>query len=387
MLEQSPRFEQIRRVEFGRKAQAARLEHPVSGFDDGRRTVQDYCIDARPSGAQVKRRTLLAWLCAGLAPRVVLAQRASLPVVSFVASNVRLEELLPSSPPGPYLRSFLQGLREFGWEDGRNLVIERHTAEGRLDRAQAIFADLVTRKVNVIYVSGSIGVTQMPALALRATRNIPIVFVGGGADPVAGGIVQSLARPGGNATGLTVNLGIEFGLKRLELLKEIAPRVKRVAFLGSAEEFARNDERVREGVARLGLVMLLAAVEKAADYEPAFATAVRERADAVFVSNVSLNRANAEQIVALAARHRLPAEHFFRESVRAGGLAAYGVDLNDLARRSANHVDRILRGANPADLPVERPSKFTLAINQKTARALGLTIPQTVLLRADEVIE
>ena len=336
----------------------------------------------------MRRRIVLVSLCAtALAPRAVFAQRPGLPVVGFVVSHAKPAELLPSTPPGPYMRAFLAGLREFGWEEGRNIVIERHTAEGQVEQAHAIFSGLVARKVSLIYTTGSLGIVQMVALAQRETRTIPIVFVGGGADPVAAGIVKSLARPGGNATGLTVNLDVEFALKRLELLKQIAPRIKRVAFLGAGADYEKNIPSLREGIASLGLVPLLAAAEKAEDYEQAFATAARERADAVFVSNVTLNRLNADRIIALAARYRLPAEYFFRDAVQAGGLASYGVDLFDLARRSAGYVVRILRGANPADLPVERPSKFTLAINLKTARALGLDIPQSVLLRADQVIE
>lgn len=329
----------------------------------------------------MRRRTLLASvLAAALAPRSLLAQRASLPVVAFVSSHLR-------AGPQPMLQAFTDTLRALGWEDGRNIVIEVHSAEGRIERAQPIFADLVARKVNLIYATGGWGVVVMPGLALKATRTIPIVFVGGGPDPVASGLVASLARPGGNVTGFNVTRGADFALKRLELLKEIAPRTKRVAFLGSKEDFEVGGRLLETGVSKLGLVMLLTQAVKPEELDQAFEQAKRERADAVFVSNLPMNRDQAGRIAALAARHRLPAEYFYPESVEAGGLAAYGVDILDLVRRSAGYVDRILRGTKPADLPIEQPSKFILAINLKTARALGLTIPQAVLLRADKVIE
>ena len=330
----------------------------------------------------MNRRAVLASFGAlALAPRLTLAQRASLPVIAYVSSH------LPPSPLRTAPQTFNDALRALGWEDGRNVAIEFHSAEGRIERAQAIFADLVARKVNLIYTLGGFGGVVMPGLALKATRTIPIVFVGGGSDPVASGLVASLARPGGNITGFNVTRGPEFALKRLELLKEIAPRIKRVAFLGSKDDFEVGERFLQAGVSKLGVVMLLTVAVKPEDLGQAFEQAKRERADAVFVSNQPMNRDNAARIAALAARYRLPAEYFYPESVEAGGLAAYGVDIMDLVRRAAGYVDRILRGTKPADLPVEQPSKFTLAINLKTARALGLTIPQAVLLRADEVIE
>jgi putative ABC transport system substrate-binding protein len=290
--------------------------------------------------------------------------------------------------PGSALRSPLQQrLLELGWEDGRNLRIERHTAEGRLERAQAIFADVAIRSVDIIYTVGNLGSHVMAALAQRATHSIPIVFNGGGIDPVGQGLVASLARPGGNVTGFSVSLGPDFALKRLELMKQIVPGIKRVAALGPSAHFEENIEHWRDGLAKLGLSLFLAPVEKEDGYERAFATAVRERADAVLVGNVSINYVHRSRIVALAARHRLPAEYFFRESVDSGGLAAYGVDVRDLALGAAGYIDRILRGARPGDLPVQLPSKFELSINLKTAKALGLAIPQSLLLRADRVIE
>jgi putative ABC transport system substrate-binding protein len=321
------------------------------------------------------------------APFAAWAQQAAkIPVVAYVAAAGATSDLT-AAKTGSQVHVFVSRLSELGWEEGRTIAIERHSAEGRLDRARAIFADVAARKVDLIYTTGTVGGQQMPLEALRATRSIPIVFLGGGADPVARGIVASLAKPGGNATGMSVYIGYDFVLKRLQLLKEIAPRIERVAFLDTKTDFERYIDQVRAGLAQLGLTPVLAAVEKAEDYEQAFATAIRERADAVFVPSTPIHREHASRIVVLAAKHRLPAEYFFRESVEAGGLVAYGVDMLELTRRSAGYVDKILRGAKAGELPVERPSTFLLTINLKTARALGLAVPQSVLLRADRVIE
>ena len=333
----------------------------------------------------MKRRHLLiaSGAYAALLPFSARPQKpGKVPILAIVSGHGAQPQ------PGIALRSPLQQrLLELGWEDGRNLRIERHTAEGQLERAQAIFADLAARGVDIIFTVGNLGAHVMAALAQRATRSIPIVFNGGGLDPVGQGLVASLARPGGNVTGFSVSVGPDFALKRLELLKLIVPGIKRVAALGPRAHFEENIEYLRDGLARLGLSLFLAPVEKEDDYERAFATAVRERADAVLVVNVSINYAHAARVVALAARHRLPAEYFFREAVDAGGLAAYGVDVADLSRRAAGYIDRILRGARPGDLPVQLPTKFELSINLKTAKALGLNVPQSILLRADQVIE
>ncbi len=326
-------------------------------------------------------------LCAN-APTMARAQRSGkAPIVAIVLGTPQAAEMAGPIPRTDIVRVFLQRMRELGWEDGRNIVIERHSAEAEVERARAIFADLAARKVDVIVTAGNVGAALMPEEALRATRSIPIVFVGGGADPVARGLIASFSRPGGNVTGFVVTLGLEFVLKRLEVLKEIVPGIKRVAVLTPKADFDANVERMRSGLAKLGITVLLAQVETPEDYEGAFAAATSGRADAMYVSNVSLNRTHRQRIVALAAKYRLPAEYFFRESVEDGGLAAYGVDLLDLSRRAAGYADRILRGANPGDLPVELPSKFELVINLKTARALGIKIPQPVLLRATNVIE
>jgi putative tryptophan/tyrosine transport system substrate-binding protein len=338
-----------------------------------------------------RRSSIRAWIaviCAAtVAPLAAWAQQAAkIPVIAYVAAAGTTSDLTPAKPGSP-IHTFVSRLNELGWQEGRSIVIERHAAEGRLDRARAIFADVVARKVDLIFTSGTVGGVQMPFEALQASRSIPIVFVGGGSDPVARGIVASLAKPGGNATGFSVYIGYEFVLKRLQLLKEIAPRIERVAFLETKADFDRYIGQVRPSLVQLGLTPILTAVERADDYEQAFSTAMHERTDAVFVPSTPIHRQHVSRIVAWAAKQRLPAEYFFSESVEAGGLVAYGVDMLELSRRSAGYVDKILRGAKPGELPVELPSKFLLTINLKTARALGLTVPQSVLLRADRVIE
>ena len=333
----------------------------------------------------MKRRHLLiaSGAYAALLPFSARPQKpGKVPILAIVSGHGAQPQ------PGIALRSPLQQrLLELGWEDGRNLRIERHTAEGQLERARAIFADLAARSVDIIYTSGTLGSHVMAELAQRATRSIPIVFNGGGIDPVGQGLVASLARPGGNVTGFSISLGPEFALKRLELMKQIVPGIKRVAALGPVAHFEANIQHWRDGLAMLGLSLFPAPVEKEDDYERAFATAMRERANGLLVVNVSLNYVHRSRIIALAARHRLPAEYFFREAVDSGGLAAYGVDVLDLQHGAAGYIDRILRGARPGDLPIVLPTKFELSINLKTAKALGLTIPQQVLLRADRVIE
>jgi len=203
-------------------------------------------------------------------------------------------------------------------------------------------------------------------------------------DPVALGLVASLARPGGNATGVTTSVGPEIGSKRLELLKEIAPRIKRVAYLGP---WTTATEIVRKDAARLGLTLIVAEIERVEQWDEALAAVSREHADALLVSGFAAAREHAPRVVAFAAQHRLPAAYAFPESVEAGGLVSYSIDFLDLNRRAAVYVDRILRGAKPADLPVEQPTRFELNLNLKTARALSITIPQSVLLRADRLIE
>jgi len=330
----------------------------------------------------ITRRRFVA--ATALAPITAFAQRpGKLPVVAYVFGPVPSSVMAGPEPASPHVRAFVRRLRELGWEDGRNVVIERHGAENRRERAQAILADLAARSVAVIYAAATAGGGLVATDALRATRTIPIVFAGS-SDPVSDGLVTSLGRPGGNATGVTISAGREIVGKQLELLKEIAPGAKRVAYL---DPMSGNTRFILQSGARIGLTLIHVEVERAEHYDAAFATAIKARADAMLVGAFAVHLVNPSRTVEFAARHRLPAIFAFPEMVEAGGLASYSIDFLDLNRRAAEYVNRILRGAKPADMPVEQPTKFELIVNLKAARALEIAIPQSVLLRADRVIE
>jgi ABC-type uncharacterized transport system substrate-binding protein len=280
------------------------------------------------------------------------------------------------------LEAFRQGLRALGYVEGKNLAIEYRSADGRDDRFRDLAAELVALKVDLILTRG----TPAALAAKRATGGgIPVVITGVG-DPIGQGIVASLARPGGNITGLSATVTEIFG-KRVELLSELVPRATRIAVLFNMSNPAipRQWLEVETAARALGLQAHLLDVRKVEDLRPAFDMATRQRADALVVGLETLTLANAPLIVELAAKHRLPAMYASTEFV--GGLASYGVNYPDHYRRAATFVDKIFKGAKPADLPVEQPTKLELAINLKTARGLGLTVPQTVLLQVDHMIE
>jgi putative ABC transport system substrate-binding protein len=281
------------------------------------------------------------------------------------------------------LEAFRQGLRELGYIEGQNIAIEYRFAEGRPERLPALAAELVRLKVDVIVTAAP----AAPEAAQRATNTIPIVFAVVG-DPVAVGLVASVARPGGNITGLS-SMASEVVGKQLELLKEVAPKVSRMAVLQNPSNQAhRFVLRQAEGAARtLGLQLHIVQAGTPAEIEAAFATMSSQHAGGVLVLRDSFFLAQRAQIAALAAKDRLPSVYGLKEQVEAGGLMAYGASTPPMYRRAAAYVDKILKGAKPADLPVEQPTKFELVINLKTAKALGLTIPQSLLQRADEVIQ
>jgi putative ABC transport system substrate-binding protein len=283
----------------------------------------------------------------------------------------------------PFGDAFRQGLRDLGWIDGKNIVIEYVWAEGNLDRLERFAADLVRRKVDVI-VAGN---TQAAVAAKNATRTIPIVF-GTAGDPVGLGLVASLARPGGNVTGLSYSAGVEMFTKHLELLKEALPTIRRVAVLSNPANPAHRLWARDAGLAARALSVQLQFLEARVpeDFERAFAAMTRERAGALLVLADSLFALHRVRIQGLAARNHLPTMYGAREYVEAGGLMSYAVDIRDNFRRSAVYVDKILKGTKPADLPVEQPTKFELILNERTATALGLNIPPSLLLRADEII-
>jgi ABC-type uncharacterized transport system substrate-binding protein len=275
----------------------------------------------------------------------------------------------------------LRGLRDLGYAYGRDFVTEARSAEGRPDRIPAIAAELATLKVDVIVAGG-------PALEglKRAGVAIPVVMAGSGADPVQAGLVASLRRPGGNFTGFSLQHA-ELDRKRLELITDIVPTATRVAVLRhSGEKRGWNESQVAARLLKRELVLL--EVRSANEIDGAFRTAKEAQVGALVVISGALLDREAHQIVEQAAKHRLPAMYAFRSFyMSAGGLVSYGVDLVDIWRRAAVFVDKILKGAKPSDLPVEQPTKFELVVNLRTAKALGLTIPQTVLLRADHIIE
>jgi putative ABC transport system substrate-binding protein len=328
------------------------------------------------------RRAFLAGTGAVLlaAPLAAEAQQAATVVrIGFLSTN------LAASPHRP--EAFRQGLRDLGYVEGRNLVIEYRDAEGKVDRLPALAAELVALKVDVIVTDGG---TIAALAAKQATRTLPIVFAAVG-DPVTSGLVTSLARPGGNVTGLS-SLFPELVGKRLELLTQAVPGVNRIAVLrlpGALGERTAKDMLMGTEVAARALGVRLQVVEARGsdDFDRAFSDMTRARAGALTVLPSNMFLREHRRLVDLAAKSRLPAVYPSREFVDAGGLMSYGPNTADLYRRSATYVDKILKGAKPADLPVEQPTKFELVINLKTAKALGLTIPPSVLARADEVIQ
>ena len=286
-----------------------------------------------------------------------------------------------ASSDSPRVQAFLRGLRELGWVEGRNLMIEYRYADGQLDRLNKLAAELVTNRVDVI-------VAQAPAAVRAAKREsnaTPIVMAHGG-DPVAQGFVASLARPGGNVTGIS-NFSAELSGKRLELLKEAFPKTSRVAVIWNPDApgpvLGFKELEIAAKVVDVPLESL--PVRGPKDFERAF-RAARDRAGGLLVIQDVVTVTHLKQIVKLATAHRLPAIYMEREWAEAGGLMSYGVNQNDLHRRAATYVDKILKGAKPADLPVEQPTKFEFVINLKAAKEISLTIPPNVLARADRVI-
>jgi ABC-type uncharacterized transport system substrate-binding protein len=282
----------------------------------------------------------------------------------------------------PLMDGFRQGLRERGWIEGQNVSIDYRWADGDLERLPALAFDLVRAPLDVIHVAGAPAVRA----ALKATRTVPIVSAITG-DPVANGFAVSLGRPGGTVTGFAVEFE-SLASKQLQLLKDTIPKITVVAFLHATTSPTPNTIKAAETAARaLGLKSRVFDVHDMADVESAFRTASAGHTGALYVMPSPLFGRYRERLAELALEHRMPAIYESPEYVKNGGLMSYGPDFIDLFRRSASYVDRILKGAKPADLPIEQPTKFELVINMKTAKALGLTIPPSLLLRADQVIE
>jgi putative ABC transport system substrate-binding protein len=319
----------------------------------------------------MRRREFIARLWSAAAwPVAVQAQQAAVPVVGVVNS----ESL--STPP------FRKGLGETGYVEGQNVLVEYHTLEGQYDRLPAVMGDLVRRRVAVI-------VANIGAIAAKAaTATIPIVFATND-DPVKSGLVTSLARPGANLTGVNY-FNAEVIAKRLGLLHELVPKAVRVAVLldsGNAADAATTLQRVQEAAPIMGLQNRILNASTSEEIDAAFATLARERPDAIFVGTSSFFSNRRAQFATLAARDRIPAAYPNRLFVAAGGLMSYGTSLEDAFRQVGIYTGKILNGTKPADLPVVQATKFELAINLKTAKALGLTIPETLLATADEVFQ
>jgi ABC-type uncharacterized transport system substrate-binding protein len=296
---------------------------------------------------------------------------------------------LSSSDPGSEstrAEGIRLALRERGYVEGQNIAIEYRYSEGKLNRAPEVAAELVRLKVDVIVVGGG---TPWVQAVKNATKMIPIVITGYGTDPVEAGLIESLARPGGNITGITL-LARELGGKRLGLLKEAVPKLVRVAVLydlGSPSPARELKEVLPDPARALKLTLQPWEVSSAGDFEKVFAALIKQRADGLYVPGGPLMLTHRKRIVDLAVRSGLPSVYGNREHVEAGGLMYYGADLAESYRRVAYFVDRILKGAKPADLPVEQPMKFEFVINLKTAKQIGLTIPQWTLMKADKVIQ
>jgi putative tryptophan/tyrosine transport system substrate-binding protein len=323
------------------------------------------------------RRREFIMLLGGTAAAWPLGARAqpAMRVVGFMGGGT-------PSIQGSWAAAFAQRLHELGWVDGRNLAIEYRWAEGKSERVTEIVAEFVRLKVDVIVTHSN----PLVVAAKQATSTIPIVF-GAAGDPVSTGLVASLARPGGNVTGLSLQQTDTAG-KRLELLREVVPGFRRLGIMakvdnpGAALEMADVEAAARA----LGIEFTLAEIRRAADIASAF-EALKERADALYVCNDPFMNANATRINTLAAAMRLPTIFNFRENVEAGGLMSYGANVPDLFRRAADYVDKILRGTKPGDLPVEQPTKFELVFNLTTAKALGIDVAPSLLARADQIIE
>jgi len=334
----------------------------------------------------IARRALLGLITGTVAaPAAVLGQPAP-PRIALVVPTLPHADVVGPEPQARPVRYFLQSLADLGWVDGRTIVIERHTLEGHTERAPELFAELIRRKVQLLVVVSN----GLVATARRATAIVPIVMLA--ADPVGDGLVASLARPGGNVTGTDTLPSPEFSQKWLELLKDAAPKASRVAVLTGPR--APNPKLVERQMAeveraasslRLQLRWLeIPSVELAAER---LATLTAQRPDALLAINSATLAIARSKIIAFAAQHRLPTVGAFGTFAEDGGLLAYGNDTRDTWRRMASYVDRILKGARPADLPVEQPTRLELIVNLKTANTLGLTLPQSLLLRADRVIQ
>jgi ABC-type uncharacterized transport system substrate-binding protein len=314
-------------------------------------------------------------------PLASRAQQPPTPVIGFLHGGSLVAF-------APFLAGFHRGLKESGYTEGKNVAIEYRWAENQYDRLPAMAADLVRRQVAVIFAGGSV------RAAKAATATIPIVFTTG-EDPVKAGLVASLNRPGGNVTGITL-FYVEIGAKRLELLRELVPKAELVGLVtnprspqgvGSNTEAEEQERDARAAASMMGRQLVVAHASSESEIDEAFSTFVQQRAGALIVASDIFLSTRKNQLIALASRHAIPTIYPWRDAVSAGGLIGYGIDLTDSYRQAGSYTGRILQGAKPGELPVLQPTKFLLAINLKTAKALGLTVPLIMQMTADEVIE
>jgi putative ABC transport system substrate-binding protein len=321
----------------------------------------------------------------GLSHSVLVAPLAAVAQQSGKVPRIGFLSLTSPSDRPFLLDAFRQRLRELGWVEGQNILIDYRYAEDRVDRLPDLAAELVRLKVDLIIASAG---TQVATAAKNATETIPIVMIAV-RDPVGTGLIASLARPGRNVTGVSGTAGLEMFAKQLELLKETVPKLRRVAILSNPAN-AYHQLAIREvnvAARSLGVQLQLLEARGPNEFDGAFAAMAKERVGALLVLSDAIFSSHRTRLADLAARSRLPAAYGVRDSVEAGGLMSYGPSFLDSYRRAATYVDKILKGAKPADLPVEQPTKFELVINMKTAKALGLSIPQSLLVRADEIIQ
>ncbi|HEY6983855.1 ABC transporter substrate-binding protein [Reyranella sp.] len=302
-------------------------------------------------------------------------QPGARPTIGYLGAN-------SAAAQARWTTAFVERLRELGWVEGRNIAIEYRWSDGRRERYSEIASEFVALKVSVIVAAGN----EASSVAKRATSTIPVVFPVAG-DPVGTGLVASLARPGGNLTGLSIQQ-TDLASKRVELIREVIPGCRRIAIMGNvgSPNSVKDMAAVESTIRALGLEVSIFGIRGADDIAPAFGS-LKGRADALYVSGDPLVNTNRDYINSLALAAQMPTVYGFRELVEAGGLMSYGPNFPDLFRRSADIVDRILRGAKPAEIPIEQPTKFELVVNLKTAKALRLTVDPSILARADDVIE
>lgn len=335
------------------------------------------------------RRREIAGLIAGPAIWALLPQSARsadrMPRVVFVTPIGRFINADDGDAWKGLVDAFVQGLRDLGYVDGRTMKFEFYSAEGKSEKIEEIAARILENPPDVVLAGGG-GANEVAHTFKRLTRTVPIVMANS-SDPVMQGLVQNLARPGGNITGFTGNTGPEFEVKRMQFLRELAPDAYRIAYLGLKVDWSSPAAiGVRDAAERLGATMVHAE-HTALDYDDAFALMARERLLSLFVARNPWNFSNRQGITRFAAERRIAAVYPTREFTEVSGLMSYGPSLSDLYRRAASYVDKILKGGRPADLPVDQPAKFELVINYKAAQAIGVTVPAALLARADEVIE